>query len=127
MFYIRVFALILKDGVTVWDCASKQKDGVTVGDCASRRKDQQALSQNRGFDGFLEKPKGSCPQKDDKYVSVVPRVGRLLLERRKAPVGRRFCPRSGQMGLRDWRDSERKCPMCPMLLSCFRRLGKTLS
>lgn len=31
------------------------------------------------------------------------------------------------MGLRDWRDSEKKCPVCPTLLPCLRQLGKTLS
>lgn len=76
--------------MTIGDCASRWKDGVTIEDCASRQKDQQVLSQNRGFDGFLEKPKGSCPHKDDRYVSVVPRVGRIMAGKKKSSSGQKI-------------------------------------
>lgn len=76
--------------MTIRDYAGRQKDGVTIGDGASRRKDQQALSQNRGFDGFLEKPEGSCPQKDDRCVSVVPRVGGIIAGKKKSSGGQKI-------------------------------------
>lgn len=76
--------------MTIRDYAVRQKDGVTIGDCASRRKDQQALSQSRGFDGFLEKPQGSRPRKDDRYVSVVPRVGRIIAGKKESSGGQKI-------------------------------------
>lgn len=38
----------------------------------------------------LEKPQGSCPRKDDRYASVVPRVGRIIAGKKESSGGQKI-------------------------------------